>query len=126
MNTPKHETITIEIDSTSLLEVQTMLEQIHTAARAGHLDSGGNPHFNVSLEFATINTTQDFGPLEALLDRAERRKHGGLLQIKSKPGIGTAVYFALPVTASVSYQLPVLSHEFDLEGETVRIMRDNL
>ena len=72
MNTPKHETITIEIDSTSLLEVQTMLEQIHTAARAGHLDFGGNSHFNVSLEFATVNTTQDFGPLEALLDRAER------------------------------------------------------
>ena len=52
--------------------------------------------------------------------------HGGLLQIKSKPSIGTAVYFALPVTASVSYELPQLSHEFDLEGETVRLKRDNL
>ena len=52
--------------------------------------------------------------------------HGGLLQIKSKPGIGTAVYFALPVTASVSYELPVLPHEFDLEGETVRLKRNNL
>lgn len=52
--------------------------------------------------------------------------HGGLLQIKSKLGIGTAVYFALPVTASVSYELPVLPHEFDLEGETVRIKRSNL
>ena len=52
--------------------------------------------------------------------------HGGLLQIKSKPGVGTAVYFALPVTASVSYELPILSHEFDLEGETVRLKRDNL
>ncbi len=50
--------------------------------------------------------------------------HAGLLQIKSKPGIGTAVYFALPVTASVSYELPALPHEFDLEGETVRIKRD--
>ncbi len=52
--------------------------------------------------------------------------HGGLLQIKSKPGIGTAVYFALPVTSSVSYELPVLPREFDLEGETVRLKRDNL
>jgi PAS domain S-box-containing protein len=52
--------------------------------------------------------------------------HGGLLQIKSKPGIGTAVYFALPVTASVSYKLPHLPHEFDLEGETVRLKRDTL
>ncbi|MBI1281292.1 MAG: PAS domain-containing protein [Anaerolineaceae bacterium] len=52
--------------------------------------------------------------------------HGGLLQIKSKVGIGTAVYFALPVTASVSYKLPVLPHEFDLEGETVRLKRNNL
>ena len=38
----------------------------------------------------------------------------------------TAVYFALPVTASVSYELPVLPREFDLEGETVRLKRDNL
>jgi PAS domain S-box-containing protein len=52
--------------------------------------------------------------------------HGGLLQIKSKPGVGTAVYFALPVTASVSYELPVLPHELDLEGETVRLKRGNL
>jgi signal transduction histidine kinase len=50
--------------------------------------------------------------------------HGGLLQIKSKPAVGTAVYFALPVTASVSYELPHLPREFDLEGETVRIMRN--
>jgi len=52
--------------------------------------------------------------------------HGGLLQIKSKVGIGTAVYFALPVTASVSYKLPLLPHEFDLEGETVRLKRSDL
>jgi len=52
--------------------------------------------------------------------------HGGLLQVKSKVGVGTAVYFALPVTASVSYELPVLPREFDLEGETVRIQRNNL
>ncbi len=52
--------------------------------------------------------------------------HGGLLQVKSTVGVGTAVYFALPVTASVSYELPVLPREFDLEGETVRIQRNNL
>jgi PAS domain S-box-containing protein len=52
--------------------------------------------------------------------------HGGLLQIKSKPGVGTAVYFALPVTASVSYELPALPQEFDLEGETVRLKRSDL
>ncbi len=52
--------------------------------------------------------------------------HGGLLQIKSKPAIGTAVYFALPITSSVSYELPQLPREFDLEGETVRIKRNTL
>ena len=69
---PTKQTITIEIDSTSLLEVQAMLEQIHTAARAGDLDVGGPPHFNIWLEFATVNHTQDFSPLEEFLDRAER------------------------------------------------------
>ncbi|MEZ4671637.1 MAG: ATP-binding protein [Anaerolineae bacterium] len=47
--------------------------------------------------------------------------HAGLIQIKSKPGVGTATYFALPLTAPVGYELPLLPGEADLEGETVRI-----
>ncbi len=45
--------------------------------------------------------------------------HGGQIQIKSKPGVGTAVYFSLPLTSHVSYELPQLPA--DLDGETVRI-----
>jgi chemotaxis protein histidine kinase CheA len=47
--------------------------------------------------------------------------HAGLIQLKSKPGVGTAAYFALPLTASVGYELPLLPAETDLEGETVRL-----
>jgi PAS domain S-box-containing protein len=45
--------------------------------------------------------------------------HGGSIHIKSKPGVGTAVYFAIPLTSPVSLELPPLAH--DLEEETVRI-----
>ena len=49
--------------------------------------------------------------------------HGGMIAIKSKPGVGTAVYFTLPVTASVSMELPHL--KMDMEGETVRLNLDD-
>ncbi len=49
--------------------------------------------------------------------------HGGLIQIKSRLGVGTAVYFALPLTASVSYEIPYLASDVDLEGETVRLSK---
>jgi signal transduction histidine kinase len=50
--------------------------------------------------------------------------HGGAIQIKSKPGVGTAVYFALPLTAPMSLELPQL--QADMEGETVRLQVDEL
>lgn len=52
--------------------------------------------------------------------------HGGLLQIKSKPGVGTAVYFTLPLTAAISYELPQLALDVDLDGETIRLEKDDL
>jgi signal transduction histidine kinase len=45
--------------------------------------------------------------------------HGGRIHIKSSPGVGTAVYFTLPLTAPVSIELPYLTA--DMEGETVRL-----
>lgn len=45
--------------------------------------------------------------------------HGGQIQVKSKVGVGTAVYFSLPVTAPVSMPMPQL--QVDLEGETMRL-----
>ncbi|HLV34507.1 MAG TPA: ATP-binding protein, partial [Spirillospora sp.] len=45
--------------------------------------------------------------------------HGGSLTIKSKQWVGTAVYFTIPLTSPVSYELPPLAE--NLEGETVRI-----
>lgn len=44
--------------------------------------------------------------------------HGGGIDLKSKAGVGTAVYFTIPLTAPVGMDLPGL---VDLEGETVRI-----
>ncbi|NWG17100.1 MAG: PAS domain-containing protein [Chloroflexi bacterium] len=45
--------------------------------------------------------------------------HGGRIEIRTKPFQGTAVFVALPLTASVGLPLPQLS--LDLEGETVQI-----
>jgi signal transduction histidine kinase len=45
--------------------------------------------------------------------------HGGELTIRSRQGVGTAVYFSLPLTADVSYALPRLTP--NLEDETARI-----
>ncbi|MBI5670470.1 MAG: PAS domain-containing protein [Chloroflexi bacterium] len=45
--------------------------------------------------------------------------HGGRIELRSKPGQGTAVFLALPLTASVSLELPQM--QVDMEGETVQI-----
>ncbi|MBC8100605.1 MAG: ATP-binding protein, partial [Armatimonadetes bacterium] len=49
--------------------------------------------------------------------------HGGALQIRSKPGVGTAVYFRLPLTASESFDLPQL-YANGLEGDTMPMHAD--
>lgn len=44
--------------------------------------------------------------------------HGGAIQIRSKPNVGTAVYFTLPLTASEGLQLNQ-GFEGDFDGETM-------
>lgn len=46
--------------------------------------------------------------------------HGGVMRIKSKVGVGTAVYIALPLTSGISYSLPRIDYSL-LEGDTVVI-----
>jgi PAS domain S-box-containing protein len=46
--------------------------------------------------------------------------HGGILRIKSKLGVGSAVYVALPVTSGVGFQLPLGQADL-MDGDTVMI-----
>jgi signal transduction histidine kinase len=45
--------------------------------------------------------------------------HGGKIEVRSKPKVGTAVYFSLPTTASEGFQLPFFDSE--MEGETTKL-----
>jgi signal transduction histidine kinase len=47
--------------------------------------------------------------------------HGGVLQVRSKVGIGTAVYFALPLAATQGTAQPHFVTDADMEGETVLV-----
>ena len=47
---------------------------------------------------------------------------GGFMRVRSKPGVGTAVYFSLPITAAVTLDLPRIKEDF--EGETVQLPQD--
>ncbi|MCA9914035.1 MAG: hypothetical protein KC496_11825, partial [Anaerolineae bacterium] len=49
--------------------------------------------------------------------------HGGLMKVKTRQGVGTAVYVALPITAGRGYALPLLDDNV-MEGATVRIEED--
>ncbi len=50
--------------------------------------------------------------------------HGGFLRVRSKVGVGTAVYFSVPITSSEALDLPGLMDNF--EGETVQLPEDYL
>jgi signal transduction histidine kinase len=45
--------------------------------------------------------------------------HGGVLKVKSRLGVGTAIYIALPLTAAVGFQLPIMDDSGD--GATVML-----
>jgi two-component system sensor histidine kinase VicK len=49
--------------------------------------------------------------------------HGGLMKVKSRLGVGTAVYLALPVTESRDGALPLLDDEA-MEGATIMLPQD--
>jgi two-component system sensor histidine kinase VicK len=57
------------------------------------------------------------------LTRQVIQAHGGAMKVKSKYAIGTAVYFALPITSGTGYALPLLDDQV-MEGETVLMPRD--
>ncbi len=49
--------------------------------------------------------------------------HGGLIRVKSKPGVGTAVYMGLPLTEPAGYALPIFGED-TMQGETIIIPED--
>lgn len=73
----------------------------------------GNPVTNGGRAIRVPGTGQGLSTAKQIFEA-----HGGSISIKSRPGVGTAVYFAIPLTAPVGLELP---GGVDLEGETVRI-----
>jgi two-component system sensor histidine kinase VicK len=57
------------------------------------------------------------------LARQVLQAHGGMMKVKTRLNVGTAVYFALPVTSGESYALPLLDDAI-MEGETMLIPED--
>ena len=51
------------------------------------------------------------------------RAHGGIMKVKSRSDVGSAIYFALPITSGASYTLPLLNTA-DMEGETMKLPAD--
>ncbi|MDQ7027506.1 MAG: ATP-binding protein [Anaerolineae bacterium] len=49
--------------------------------------------------------------------------HGGMMKVKTRLGVGTAVYFALPITSGESFALPLFGED-TMEGETLIIPED--
>jgi signal transduction histidine kinase len=47
--------------------------------------------------------------------------HGGSIAVKSKVGVGTAVYISLPLTAPETLELPRVVSSVEMDGETHRI-----
>ncbi|MGB7338447.1 MAG: ATP-binding protein [Phototrophicaceae bacterium] len=57
------------------------------------------------------------------LARQVIRAHGGLMKVKSRVGVGSAIYIALPITSGSHYSLPLLDNA-DMDGETMRLAED--
>lgn len=49
--------------------------------------------------------------------------HGGQMQIRSQPGVGTAVYFTLPLTASAPLELPRTATSDGYEDEETTVIQ---
>ncbi len=49
--------------------------------------------------------------------------HGGTIEVRSKSGVGTAVYFSLPLTAGEGFELPQFAG-MDMDGETMQMEVD--
>lgn len=77
----------------------------------------GNPTTSTGEIIRTPGMGQGLHTAQQIFDA-----HGGFLKVRSKVGIGTAVYFSLPVTSSESLDLPRLMEDF--EGETVQLPED--
>jgi signal transduction histidine kinase len=74
----------------------------------------GNPITEAGRTIRVPGTGQGLSIAKQIFDM-----HGGSIRVKSKQWVGTEVSFSLPLTASVSMELPRLA--VDMEGETLRL-----
>jgi hypothetical protein len=72
--TKTHEVMEVSIQANSLLELQSILEQVHTAARIGNLDHGAVT-ISIEAEFVAPMESQSFEALEKVI-AAQRRPWG--------------------------------------------------
>jgi PAS domain S-box-containing protein len=76
----------------------------------------GNPITQAGRVIRVPGTGQGLSIAKQIFDA-----HGGTIRIKSKQWVGTEVSFTLPLTASVSMELPLLA--IDMDEETVHLNR---
>ena len=65
------EAIEVSVQAHSLLELETILDQLHVAVRAGTLDFG-SAILSLEAEFVAVLDSQSFEPLEKLIAAQQR------------------------------------------------------
>jgi two-component system, OmpR family, sensor histidine kinase VicK len=119
--TPSGGTVTLEIKD----EIEGA---VHLRVRDNGVGINGEDMANLFVPFYRGTPTANDGTLIRVpgmgqglpLAKQIIEAHGGIIRVKTRLGVGTAVYLALPLTAGVGFKLPI-NEPAMMEGDTVLI-----